>query len=290
MAFRFDDDFRARLLALPTLVRRGGGSPEGAGGTSKGGRVEFKDHRPYVHGDDVRDLDWHGYLRLDQLLIKEHTREEAPEVALLLDRSASMGGSPGEKDRLVRELCAGLGYVGLAARCPVTVMICAEGGPVTVGAWRSHRKVDQLLACLEGLGEPDGDTHLRGLRHLRPPSASGRVAFVLSDFLLDPLPAEMAVALARGAGSGCLLHVITDQERRPSLPGSCTLLDPESGERLFLADAAGVAAAYGRQLAEHEDAVARLAAGHGVASHRVGDGEPFEKTVAAVCGAQGAAR
>lgn len=288
MAFRFDDDYRPRLLALPALVRRGGGSPEGAAGALKGGRVEFRDHRPYVPGDDVRDLDWHGYLRLDQLLVKEYAKDEAPEIVIVLDRSASMGAEGSSKDRVVRELAGGLAYVALSSRCPVAIMVCAEGGPVTVGAWRSSRKVDQVLSMLEGLGDPDGTTYLGGLRHLRPPPPSGRVTFVLSDFLVDPLPAEVMVALGRGSGSGCLLHVVTDRERHPDLPEACTLVDPETRRRLVVPDGAALAVAYAEELAAHEDAVARLAGAHGLVATRVGDVDPFERTIVGVLAAKGA--
>lgn len=285
MPFTFSDDYRARLLALPAMVRRGGGSPEGVAGALKGGRVEFRDHRPYVAGDDVRDLDWHGYLRLDQLLVKEYARDEAPEIVVVLDRSASMGGEG--KDRIARELAGALAYVGLAARCPATVMVCAEGGPVTVGTWRSHRKVDQVLAMIAGLGDVDGATHVGSLRHMRPPGASGRVTFVVSDFLVDPLPAEAMVAVARGAGAGCLVHVVSETERRPALPDACTLVDPESGARLVVPDGRVLESAYLRELAAHEDAVAQLARRHGLTSVTVGDRLPFEQTVVAMLAGKG---
>jgi len=288
MAFRFDDDYRARLLALPTLVRRGGGSPEGAAGGLKGGRVEFHDHRPYVQGDDVRDVDWHGYLRLDQLLVKEYAKDEAPEVVIVLDRSASMGAGGSSKDRVAREVAGGLAYVALAARCPAAVMLCAEGGPVTVGSWRSHRKIDHVLSLIEGLGDPDGRTHLAGLRHLRPPSVSGRVTFVLSDFLVDPLPVEVMVAIGRGAGSGCLLHVVTEEERHPVVPEACTLVDPESHGRLVVPDAASLLQAYAEELAAHEEAVARLAGAHRIGFGRVGDAHLFERTIVDVLAERGA--
>ena len=285
MAFRFSHDYRARLLALPAMVRRGGGSPEGAAGALKGGRVEFREHRPYVAGDDVRDLDWHGYLRLGQLLVKEYARDEAPEIVVVLDRSASMAAAV--KDRVARELAAALAYVGLAARCPATVMVCAEGGPVTVGTWRSHRKVDQVLAMIEGLGNADGATHVGSLRHLKTPSASGRVTFVGSDFLVDPLPAEAMVALARGTGAGCLVHVVTEDERHPALPEACTLVDPESGDRMVGPDGGALTAAYLRELASHEDAVAALARRHGLTSATVGDRLPFERTMIAMLAGRG---
>ncbi|MAG55320.1 MAG: hypothetical protein CMJ83_03430 [Planctomycetes bacterium] len=282
MGFHFADDYRARLLALPTLLRRGGGAPEGAAGALKGGRIEFKDHRPYVQGDDPRDIDWNSWLRLDALVTKEYSRDEAPEVMVILDRSASMGITGEGKDRIAREIAGGLLYAGLSARCPVTAVLSAEGGPVTLGTWRTHRKVDEIIAMLEGLGECDGSTHLTGLRHLKPVAATGRVAFLVSDFLVESLPAEVAVALARGAGTGCFVHVVSEAERAPSLPAACTLVDPESSARMFVPQSSALVAAYAEELASHEEAVAALARRHGLGAAVVTDAKPFDRTVQAL--------
>jgi len=287
MDFRFSDDYRARLLALPRMVQRGRGASEGAAGALKGGRIEFQDHRPYVPGDDLRDLDWHAWLRHDALVTKEYSKDDAPEVVVVLDRSASMGEAGSGKDRIAREICGALVYLGLTSRCPSSVMVLAQGGPVTVGSWRSHRKLDRVLGLLEGLGPCGGGTWLSGLRHLRGASAAGRVVFLVSDYLVDPLPAEILVALSGGAGTGCLLHLVSGEERRPGLPESCTLTDPESSGRLFVPDGRALLEAYARELTAHEGAVTALAARHGLGSVICSDDVPFERTMRTVLARSG---
>lgn len=279
MAFAFAADYRARLLALPALLMRGGAGEEGAAGARKGGRLEFREHRNYVAGDDPRDLDWNLYLRLDQLAIKEYEKADAPEVLVVLDRSASMGPAGSAKDRIAREVAGGLVYAALATGAAAAIAVPGEGGPVFLGRWASARRIDAVLGVLAGLGDPAGPTWLDGLRHLPPASGHGRVAFVVSDFLVDPLPAAAAAALARGAGGGCFVAVVTAEERHPGIPSPGTLSDPETGARLAVPDAASLLDAYAAELAAHEEAVAALARRHGLLVVPADGAQPFEGVV-----------
>ncbi len=56
----------------------------------KGQSVEFADFRTYVHGDDLRFIDWNLYARLDKLFLKLFLEEEDLHFYALVDASASM--------------------------------------------------------------------------------------------------------------------------------------------------------------------------------------------------------
>ncbi|NLY03192.1 MAG: DUF58 domain-containing protein [Rhodopirellula sp.] len=57
----------------------------------KGFSVEFKEHRPYVRGDEVRSIDWKIFGKTDRLYIREHEQETNLRSTILLDTSGSMG-------------------------------------------------------------------------------------------------------------------------------------------------------------------------------------------------------
>src|SRR5436305_5224155 len=75
-------------LGLPRRLR------QGAAGTHPGGRagssLEFKEHRDYQPGDDLRHIDWNVYARTDQLTLKLYREEVTPHLDVLLDTSRSM--------------------------------------------------------------------------------------------------------------------------------------------------------------------------------------------------------
>ena len=66
----------------------------------KGASVEFRQHRFYTPGDELRRLDWRVLGRTDRPYIKEYDEETNLRAVLMLDRSGSMaygGGGAGDK-------------------------------------------------------------------------------------------------------------------------------------------------------------------------------------------------
>src|SRR5262249_5106782 len=86
-----------------------------AGGSEsvfKGRGVEFEEVRPYVPGDEVRDIDWNVTARLGAPYVKRFVAERELTVMLVCDVSRSMlfGTRGQEKRELAAELCALLGF------------------------------------------------------------------------------------------------------------------------------------------------------------------------------------
>ena len=72
----------------------------------RGNSIEFADYRNYVPGDDLRQLDWNIYARLERPFIKLLEDEEDLTVHLILDASASMDFPPeGEDEKKEATLC-----------------------------------------------------------------------------------------------------------------------------------------------------------------------------------------
>jgi uncharacterized protein (DUF58 family) len=57
----------------------------------KGFSVEFKQHRPYSPGDELRHLDWKVFGKTDRFFIREYEQETNLRATILLDASGSMG-------------------------------------------------------------------------------------------------------------------------------------------------------------------------------------------------------
>src|SRR3954452_13520175 len=89
----------ARRFAL--AVPRGGPvDPTGAAtGSRAGSSLEFRDHRGYEPGDDLRHVDWNAFARTDQLSVKLYREEVSPHLDLLIDGSRSMALADSAKAR-----------------------------------------------------------------------------------------------------------------------------------------------------------------------------------------------
>ncbi len=82
----------SRILKLQLLARHlvEGFSTGIHRSPQKGASVIFKQHRPYVSGDEVRRIDWQLFARSDRFYIREFEQETNLRATLLVDLSGSM--------------------------------------------------------------------------------------------------------------------------------------------------------------------------------------------------------
>ncbi len=87
----------------------------------KGFSAEFKEHRPYVQGDETRLIDWKLYGKTDRLFIRQYEEETNLRCTLLVDQSGSMAyrGSAANaisKHEYAIRLAASLAYLLIQQR------------------------------------------------------------------------------------------------------------------------------------------------------------------------------
>src|SRR4030095_4371750 len=84
--------------------------------------VEFSEHRKYVPGDDIKDLDWNVYAKTDKYYLKKFQAETNVTGYLAMDLSASMGYTyRQELTKFEYSIClaAALGYLMIHQQDPV---------------------------------------------------------------------------------------------------------------------------------------------------------------------------
>src|SRR5215207_5256027 len=119
----FDEAFLRQLERLLLLMRSPvrGGLKGGRRSVRRGQSVEFADYRDYSLGDDLRQLDWNVYARLERLFVKLFVEEEDVTITFLLDASASMATGHPQKLTFAKRAAAALGYIGLASEDKVSL-------------------------------------------------------------------------------------------------------------------------------------------------------------------------
>ena len=125
----------------------------------KGRGIEFEEVRPYVPGDEVRDIDWNVTARLGAPYIKRFTEERELTVMLVVDVSRSMrfGTAGAEKRELAAELVAVLGFAAISNNDRVGLVLASDRiehfVPPARGRTHLLRMLRDTLAA-----EPEGRT------------------------------------------------------------------------------------------------------------------------------------
>jgi uncharacterized protein (DUF58 family) len=195
--------------ALETPRQAPAGLSGGALSQRAGSSLEFRDHREYQPGDDLRHIDWNAFARTDQLTIKLYREEVTPHLDVLVDVSRSMTLEGTAKGGATLALAAFFATAARNAGFSRTVWQMGQsveplrnssdvpqswegiafehrGSPVGVGQWGSFGKprgVRVLLSDLLWEGDP--------LTTLRPLAERGSVTLVLQVLAeLDAHPRE----------------------------------------------------------------------------------------------------
>ncbi|GAB4371916.1 MAG: DUF58 domain-containing protein [Calditrichia bacterium] len=90
--------------------------------------VEFSEHRQYMPGDNIRDIDWKVYGRTDRIYIKQYEEETNLKAYLLLDISGSMGYASGKisKIQYATYLAAAFAYLFIKQRDAVGLVTFSD--------------------------------------------------------------------------------------------------------------------------------------------------------------------
>ena len=136
---------------------------------NKGFSVEFAEHRQYVPGDDLRNLDWRVLARKDRYYIKQYMEETNLRATILLDASGSMGyrgeaaatmdGKPVSKLEYAQYVAAALTYLLVGQADAVGLVTLDTAQRCYLPAKARASQVRLILEQLERT-EPGGDTVL----------------------------------------------------------------------------------------------------------------------------------
>ena len=277
----FSDDLLRRVEALLVRLSAARELREGAGSASLLGHgEEFAGYRPYRPGEDLRQLDWSLFARLDRPFVRVTRREAGETWAVLLDASASMGVGPPGKLQRAAECALALSSLGLrfGARVRLLVSGTTQGRELNLRTREDVGAAHELLAELQAQGREGLAQLLQGTRRL---SDCGRV-FLLGD--LFDVEARALTDLRRGARQVFAMQLLAPQELSPAL-GARRWWDPEGDEELELEVDAQLLSAYEARLEAELEAWRDAAVRHGMRYTCRATSVPFEDLVRELVGA-----
>jgi uncharacterized protein (DUF58 family) len=247
----FDEAFLRRLEQLELASRRltAGRMKGERRSVRRGQSVEFADYRTYASGDDLRQLDWNAYARLERLFVKLFVEEEDVTVHLLVDASRSMDYGEPNKLEAARRAAAALGYLGLASMDRVSAAFLGDGTATPMRPLRGKQRAHELFAFLS---QPRAD-RLTGLAAAAR-SYAGRMRgtgpLVLISDLMDPGYLDALRDLAGTRSQLSVLHLLAPDELEPDVAADARLVDRETGHAVEVSGDDDLVDRYRARLAE----------------------------------------
>ncbi len=181
----------------------------------KGFSVEFRQHRPYVQGDEIRRLDWKVFGRSDRFYIREYDEETNLRATIVLDASGSMnyrGGKGILKFDYARKLAASLAYL-LMSQQDAVGLITFDSKVRDIIPCRT--KITHLHLMLEAMVKttPGKDTSLAPVIESLAQRLKRRgLVILISDFFDDPAALLQSIGVLRKKGHEVIALQLWDRD------------------------------------------------------------------------------
>jgi uncharacterized protein (DUF58 family) len=227
----------------------------------QGFSVEFSEHRKYVPGDDINDLDWNVYAKTDRYYIKKFQAETNVTGYLVMDLSASMAYT--YRQQLTKFeygicLAAALGYLMIHQQDPVGLVTFDQKIRTVLPPRSKRTQLGHILAILSNL-KPAGETDISAALHeLAALIRTKSLVMIFTDLLptreddyiphIDRLMKALYHLRHRG-NEIILFHILDEAEVRFPFEGLIEFEDVETPEKLTI-DAKGMRADYLRSIEE----------------------------------------
>lgn len=280
------ENIRRRLDPLMLVAKkvRSGSMKGDRRSIKRGTSIEFADYRNYVPGDDLRQLDWNIYARLERPYIKLLEDEEDLAVHVILDASASMNfpeeGEPDQKKLLfAKRLLAGLGYVSLTSNDRLMLTAINDEGMSIFGPVRGRNQGVAMFRYVQNLAA-DGITDLNimlkdyALRAGRP-----GLTIVISDMFSPTGYVDGLNSLLGRGHEVVFIHVLAPEEVTPPLSGDLRLIDVETGQAQEVTVDATMRHIYEQRLTAWRDEIRNECRRRGAHYFTIQTDEPWERLI-----------
>jgi uncharacterized protein (DUF58 family) len=184
-----------------------------------GSSLEFKDHRAYEPGDDLRHIDWNAYARTDQLTIKLFREEVTPHIDVVLDGSRSMDLEDSPKAGAAVALSAFFAAAASRAGYSHSAWLLGDGCQPIANGNRSPATWDGI--AFDHTGEP-------GQR--LPPWRPRGTRVLVSDLLWLGDPLLTLRPFAERSAVTVVIQLLAQADAEPPEGQSLRMVDAETGQ------------------------------------------------------------
>src|SRR6478735_2751428 len=125
--------------------------------------LEFDDLRPYVPGDDVRDIDWKASARSGHVLIKRFVSEKHHKILVIADagRNAIAQAPSGERKRdIASNVIGAIGLITLRRSDEIGMVFGDVRGSVDIRLRRGETHIESMLHRFHDAGSDRAESDI----------------------------------------------------------------------------------------------------------------------------------
>lgn len=252
-----------------------------------GSSVEFADHRPYTHSDELRMLDWKLLAKTDKFFVKLHEEETNTRISVILDTSRSMafGGAGGmTKLDYGRFLAAALCHLALRQNDAAGLATFDRGVRSYLPPRSAGRHFRHILADL-ARATPGADTAVGpALRELAGRVPKRGIVILISDLLDDPGSIAGGLSLLKHLRHDLVVFQIVDPAERSFPWEKVTRFRDMEGEGRLVVNPRQIRATYLERFGGFIDAVRAACLERGIGHELTVTDRPYAEMLASYLG------
>lgn len=250
----------------------------------RGASIRFKQHRPYVPGDEVKRIDWKVFARSDRYYIREYEQETSLKATLLLDLSGSMNykgaKSNVSKGDYAKALALSLASLFLRQQDAVAMVTFDTKLRSFIPASSSPSHLQVLEKTLESQ-PPRGETSLhRVISAVMPRLGRRGLLILISDCLEEPASLIKTLAHMRLQRHEIMVFQIFDEDELAFPFQSWTRFESLEGHELAIeSDPVAIRKTYLENLGNFREELSKGCAKHGIQLYPVTTNESCESAL-----------
>ncbi len=198
--------------------------------------VEFTEHRPYMQGDNLKDVDWKVYGKTERYFIKQYEEETNLKSYILLDTSKSMDYSSGENISKLNYsviLVAALSYLMIKQQDAVGLSLYSEKINKYFPPKSSRPYLQELLKSLNAVEASSKTNTAASLNSIAEKIKRRGLVIIVSDFFDDVNSILTALKHFRYKNNEVIVFQILDPiERSFSFGRDAIFKDLETGAEM----------------------------------------------------------
>lgn len=257
-----------------------------------GNSVEFRQHREYTAGDDLRHVDWKVWAKQDRLYVKQYEEDSNLRAAMLVDVSASMryGSGPMTKRDYAATIAVSLSYLLLSQQDATGCLAFDESVRDAVPQRTQRTHLDAIIRTLE-TSRPRKKTDISQiLKHALGAYPKRGMMVLISDLLVDADSLIDGLQMLKTRGHDVIVfHVMDDDELDFPFKGPTRFEGLESLDHITCNPRA-LRDDYLKALNQHLDKIRRGCAQRGISYSLFRTSQPLNSALAAFLNERSAAR